>query len=134
MAQRIRLRRGTAAEWTAANPTLVAGEPGVELDTGLLKIGTGFIAWNSLPYAYPAQGQTGPQGATGAQGATGESARREARSDWQSPYSYIGIAADGSAESASVWKITRITVTGTTVTTAVASPIRWTDRYTATYT
>jgi hypothetical protein len=46
----IQLRRGTAASWTSTNPTLAAGEPGVEIDTGLQKIGNGVAAWNSLPY------------------------------------------------------------------------------------
>ena len=33
MAQQILLRRGTAAEWTAANPILAEGEMGLEKDT-----------------------------------------------------------------------------------------------------
>jgi len=51
MATRIQLRRGTAAEWTSANPVLAAGEVGVELDTNKFKIGTGKKAWKLLPYA-----------------------------------------------------------------------------------
>lgn len=43
-------RRDTAANWTSANPTLLAGEIGVETDTGLLKIGDGSTAWTSLDY------------------------------------------------------------------------------------
>lgn len=46
----IQVRRGTATEWTSANPTLAAGELGFETDTGLLKGGNGVTAWNSLPY------------------------------------------------------------------------------------
>ncbi len=46
----IRLRRGTAAQWTAANPVLALGEPGFETDTNKLKAGDGTTAWNSLPY------------------------------------------------------------------------------------
>jgi len=46
----IQIRRGTAAQWTSANPTLAAGELGFETDTGLLKGGNGATAWNSLPY------------------------------------------------------------------------------------
>lgn len=45
---RIQLRRGTAAEWSAANPVLADGEPGFIEDTGELKIGDGVTAWNSL--------------------------------------------------------------------------------------
>ena len=51
MASQIKFRRGTAAQWTAANPTLAAGEPGFETDTGQFKIGDGTTAWASLEYA-----------------------------------------------------------------------------------
>ena len=44
-------RRGTAAQWTSANPTLAAGEFGYETDTGKAKIGDGTTAWASLSYA-----------------------------------------------------------------------------------
>lgn len=50
MATRVQLRRGPAAQWTAANPILAAGEPAVETDTGKLKVGDGTTAWASLPY------------------------------------------------------------------------------------
>lgn len=46
----IQLRRGTAASWTSTNPVLAAGEPGIETDTGYMKIGNGSTAWNSLAY------------------------------------------------------------------------------------
>jgi hypothetical protein len=46
----IKLRRGTAAEWTAANPILADGEAGFERDTGKLKIGNGTQNWSALPY------------------------------------------------------------------------------------
>jgi len=45
-----RQRRDTAANWTAENPTLLAGEIGVESDTGYWKIGNGSTAWASLGY------------------------------------------------------------------------------------
>lgn len=48
---RIELRNDTAANWTAANPVLAAGEFGCENDTLLFKKGDGATAWNSLPYA-----------------------------------------------------------------------------------
>lgn len=51
MAVQIQLRNGTAAQWTAANPTLAAGEVGTETDTSKLKIGNGSTAWNSLAYS-----------------------------------------------------------------------------------
>ena len=47
---RIQVRRGTASEWTSANPTLAAGELGVETDTRKIKVGTGSTAWTSLAY------------------------------------------------------------------------------------
>lgn len=53
MATKIQLRRGTAAQWTSANPTLADGEIGYETDTGNIKVGTGVSgsgAWTSLPY------------------------------------------------------------------------------------
>lgn len=46
----IQVRRGTAASWASANPTLAAGEWGYETDTRLYKIGDGSTAWNSLIY------------------------------------------------------------------------------------
>lgn len=46
----IQVRRGTAAQWTSANPTLAAGEWGYETDTNKAKIGNGSTAWNSLSY------------------------------------------------------------------------------------
>lgn len=50
MSTTIKLRRGTTVSWTARNPILAAGEPGVETDTGQLKVGDGMTPWNSLPY------------------------------------------------------------------------------------
>ena len=50
MAVTIQVRRDTAAAWTAANPTLAAGELGFETDTTYYKIGDGTTAWNSLAY------------------------------------------------------------------------------------
>lgn len=47
----IQIRRGTASQWTSANPTLASGEFGYETDTGKAKIGNGSTAWNSLAYA-----------------------------------------------------------------------------------
>lgn len=47
---RFKFRRGTASEWTTANPVLLAGEPGLETDTGKMKFGDGTTAWNSLAY------------------------------------------------------------------------------------
>jgi len=50
MAVQLQLRRGSAAQWTAANTLLAQGELGLETDTGKLKIGDGSTAWTSLAY------------------------------------------------------------------------------------
>lgn len=47
----IKLRRGTASEWTTANPILAAGEMGIETDTRKFKFGDGTTPWNTLAYA-----------------------------------------------------------------------------------
>jgi len=57
---RLRMRGGTAAEWTAANPVLLARELGIETDTRKIKIGDGTTAWTSLTYflaGYDVRGQ-----------------------------------------------------------------------------
>lgn len=46
----IQVRRGTAAQWTTANPLLLAGEIGFESDTNKVKIGDGATAWAALKY------------------------------------------------------------------------------------
>jgi hypothetical protein len=46
----IQIRRGTASQWTSANPTLASGEFGYESDTGKFKLGNGSTAWTSLSY------------------------------------------------------------------------------------
>lgn len=51
MAVQIQLRRGTAAAWTSANPTLAVGELVIETDTDKYKIGDGSTAWTSLGYS-----------------------------------------------------------------------------------
>jgi hypothetical protein len=52
MATQIKIRRDTAANWTASNPTPAQGEPCLETDTGLGKFGDGATAWSSLPYSW----------------------------------------------------------------------------------
>ena len=46
----IQLRRDTTLNWETIEPTLKLGEPGLELDTGLLKMGDGTTIWSLLPY------------------------------------------------------------------------------------
>ena len=50
MATRMQQRRGTAAQWTAANPILAAGEIGFETDTNKFKMGNGSSTWSALTY------------------------------------------------------------------------------------
>jgi hypothetical protein len=57
MIRRMFQRRGTAAEWIAANPVLGEGEIGIELHSGespavvpLWKVGDGVTEWTWLPY------------------------------------------------------------------------------------
>jgi hypothetical protein len=50
MAVRQQQRRGTAAQWTSANPILSPGEIGFETDTNKFKIGNGTTRWVSLVY------------------------------------------------------------------------------------
>jgi hypothetical protein len=64
----IQVRRGTAAQWTSANPTLAAGEFGYETDTNKLKCGNGTSAWNSLAYISNDGDITGVTAGTGISG------------------------------------------------------------------
>jgi hypothetical protein len=50
MATRMQQRRGTAAQWTSANPVLNAGEMGWESDTNKFKIGDGTNHWANIDY------------------------------------------------------------------------------------
>jgi hypothetical protein len=59
MPSRIQLRRDTAANWTAINPVLAQGEPGLDTTIDLLKYGDGVTAWNNLPYSGSNPGAVG---------------------------------------------------------------------------
>ena len=50
MAIRMQQRRGTATQWTTANPVLNAAEIGWESDTNKFKIGDGTNNWSTLTY------------------------------------------------------------------------------------
>lgn len=50
MATRMQQRRGTATQWTTANPVLAAGEIGFEIDTNKFKVGDGINQWGDLGY------------------------------------------------------------------------------------
>lgn len=65
---KFQLRRATSTEWYLKNPILQPGEPGVETDTGQLKVGNALCTpWNQLPYV----GVAGPTGPVGPLGPTG---------------------------------------------------------------
>lgn len=64
----IQFRRGTQDDWATINPVLAAGELGIELDTGMFKIGDGILNWNGLPYG----GLQGPRGLQGPEGPKGD--------------------------------------------------------------
>jgi len=63
----IRIRRGTAAQWSAGNPVLALAEPGWDTTNGALKIGDGVTAWNSLGVANAAAVTTAIAAAIAAQ-------------------------------------------------------------------
>jgi hypothetical protein len=67
MPVRMQFRRGTATQWTSANPVLAQGELGLETDTAQIKVGDGTTDWSGLGYG----GIIGPTGATGSQGPQG---------------------------------------------------------------
>ncbi len=52
---KIVLRNDLAENWASVNPKLLAGEIGIEKDTGLMKIGDGENLWNDLEYANDAE-------------------------------------------------------------------------------
>ena len=56
VAKRVQLRHDTAANWSSANPLLLAGEIGVETNTNRMKIGDGSHRWVDLPYFPPDTG------------------------------------------------------------------------------
>lgn len=46
----IKFKRGLKTTWATLNPILAPGEPGVETDTHMTKVGDGITSWNDLPY------------------------------------------------------------------------------------
>jgi hypothetical protein len=52
-------RRGTAQQWTDANPRLAAGEIGLETDTNKFKIGDDVNLWDDLAYFVNSDGLAG---------------------------------------------------------------------------
>ena len=52
MSTQIKFRRDTSTNWSTVNPILGSGEPGLETDTGKVKIGDGSTEWNLLNYVF----------------------------------------------------------------------------------
>ena len=50
MADKIQIRRDTAANWATQNPVLSQGELGAETDTLKIKMGNASSTWNQLDY------------------------------------------------------------------------------------
>ena len=48
---RIKLRRGTSAQWLVSDPVLAAGEVGLDTTLNMFKIGDGVSTWSVLPFA-----------------------------------------------------------------------------------
>ena len=59
MAVQIQMRRGLSGDWTTADPTLAAGEWGLETNTDKFKIGDGSSAWTNLDYSSLGVGTAG---------------------------------------------------------------------------
>ena len=47
---KIKIRRGSTADWEASNPVLELGEIGADTTKHLLKVGNGSSTWKVLPY------------------------------------------------------------------------------------
>lgn len=71
---RVQHRRKSASSWRSSSEILLAGELGVESDTGKVKVGDGTSRFSSLQYLTGPkgdQGDTGPRGVPGPQGPRG---------------------------------------------------------------
>lgn len=93
MSIRIQWRRGTAAKWASANPTLANGEAGFENDTGKFKIGDGATAWSDLEYTGSAADVAAAQAA-----AQSASDSADAALGSESAAALSASAADGAAQ------------------------------------
>jgi len=109
MATRMQQRRGTASQWTSANPVLNAGEMGWESDSNKFKIGDGTNHWADLDYFIDANSTVNPSFGTSIvfEGATADS------------YETTLAVTDPTADRT----ITLPNVTGTVITTGNLSDI-----------
>lgn len=102
-------RRGTAAQWTAANPILASGEMGLETDTAKFKIGNGATAWISLSYG-GLVGPTGPGVPTG--GTAGQYLRKSSAVDYATAFASVDVSEVTSAVSTARTIATTAPLTG----------------------
>ena len=58
----LQLRTGSATQWAASTRILAVGEPGVETDSGRIKIGDGTNLWSALPWSGAAISKSGTNG------------------------------------------------------------------------
>jgi hypothetical protein len=114
---RIQWRRGTAQQWTCANPILGQAEPGFETDTTLFKIGDGVTPWNDLRYSGAGEGEggsgipgpkgdkgdPGPQGVAGPTGPTGATGTTGTKGDKGDAGAVGPTGATGTAGTSAVW-------------------------------
>jgi len=116
---RIQIRRDTAANWTASNPVLAAGEPAIETDTGKTKTGDGIRNWSALPYGIESGLSSANTGAVGSNAAG--TAVLAARADHSHPLPST-INAQAIAASGNVTIGGTLSVTGTLTAGTLDAP------------
>ena len=50
---KVKIRRGTSADWSTENPVLALGEVAADIDKHGVKVGNGTSRWNELPFCSP---------------------------------------------------------------------------------
>lgn len=65
----LQLRTGSATQWATSTRILAVGEPGVETDSGRIKIGDGTNLWSALPWSGAAISKSGTNGSLTVNGA-----------------------------------------------------------------